>query len=51
MLRQFVQKEGMTDVEEISVRSSMKVVEDNVKTMVKEMQLDRSFNRKQFRNS
>ena len=37
MLKQFVQKEGMTDVEEISVRSSMKVVEDNVKTMVKEM--------------
>ena len=30
----------MTDVEEISVRSSMKVVEDNVKTMVKEMQAD-----------
>ena len=37
MLKQFVKKEGMNDVEEISVRSSMKLVEDNVKTMVKEM--------------
>ena len=50
MLKKFVNK-GMHDVEDMSVRSSMKYGEDNVKTMVKELESDRAFNSKMFKNS
>ena len=50
MLKKFVNK-GMHDVEEVSVRSSMKYGEDNVKTMVKELDGDRAFTNKMFKNS
>ena len=50
MLKKFVNK-GMHDVEEGSVRSSMRYGEDNVKTMVKELEGDRAFTNKMFKNS
>lgn len=39
----------MPDILDMSVRSSMKLGEDDVKTLVKELESDRKFNSKMFK--
>ena len=51
MLKKFTRRDKMPDILDMSVRSSMKLGEDDVKTLVKELESDRKFNSKMFKQN